>query len=288
MNNIKLEKEQPKKQEDIFLAVSKEIEDLKNYYKGEGFDLKYNELKDKFLKESPKERLALELLFSVKNYVAAREKLSSFGKKLLGYKDLKESKEEVINLSSWNQKATEFLAKHEYDKEFARAFWSSYETIFNLFSNDKNSRDGVKRGIVGQASVCHILSHAGLKPEISTPQEDVFEKIDLKISLGGRNIAIQIKQHQKLNEPLILSAKDIKYPGIVSKGTDRDLYFSSLDIEEMTNLQESCQEKSRREKKKIEAFYIVIPSGHCDPDTGKPSSEFLKKIKYLIQTSLKK
>lgn len=284
MNNIKLEGEQFEKQEDIFSTVSKEIKSLKNQYEGEDFDSKYNELRDRFLKENPKERLAFELLFGVKDYVFAQEKLRSFDKEFLGYKDLKSSKEEVVNLALWNQEATKFLAKHEHDKELVQAFWSNYKNIFNLFSKDEKSGDGVKRGIVGQASVYHILSHSGFRPEISTPQEDVFEKIDLKIPSRDKEIVIQIKQRQDLSQSLVVATKDIKYPSIVSKQVDKDTYFSSHDIEEMISLQENCEEKSRRENKKIEAFYIIIPSGKCDPDTGKPSPDFLRKIKPQIRS----
>lgn len=284
MDNIKLEKEQFEKQEDVFSIVSKEIKSLKNQCEEEDFDLKYNELRDRSLKENPKERLAFELLFGIKDYVFAQEKLRGFGKEFLGYKDLKSSKEEVINLASWNQEATKFLAKHEHDKELVQAFWSNYKAIFDLFSKDEKSRDGIIRGIVGQASVYHILSHAGFKPEISTPQEDVFEKIDLKISFGRKDILIQVKQHHDTGQPLVVGTKEIKYPSIALKEKNKDVHFSSYDIQEMTALQEICEEKSRRENKKIEAFYIIIPSGKCDSDTGKPSPDFLRKIKPQIRS----
>ncbi len=286
MEKIEKEIKQP---ENIISAAGQKIEELKNQNLNEkDFDLRFRELKDKLLSENPKERLGLELIFKVKDYISAQNKIKSFGKNFLGYKELKEAKEEVINLSSWNQEATRFLIKHKYDDESAGSFWNAYKKVFNLFSKDEKSRDGVIKGVVGQASVYHVLDHSGFRPQVSTPQEDVFEKIDLKISSGKKDILIQVKQHYDASQPLVVGTKEIKYPSVAVKEKDKDVHFSSYDIQEMIALQENCEEKSRRERKNIEAFYIVIPPGQCNQHTGRPSPEFLKKIKPLIKQSLNK
>jgi len=286
MEQIEKEIEQP---ENIIWAVGQKVEELKNQNLNEkDFDLKYQEIKDKFLKENPKERLGLELIFKIKDYVSAQDKIKSFGKNFLSYKELKEAKEEVIGLASWNQEATKFLIKHKYDDESAKLFWDTYKKVFNLFSEDEKSRDGVIKGIVGQASVYHVLDHSGFRPQVSTPQEDVFEKIDLKISSGKKDILIQVKQHHDASQPLVIGTKEIKYPSVSIKETNKNIHFSSYDIQEMTALQENCEEKSRRERKNIEAFYIVIPPKQCNKNTGRPSPKFLKEIKPLIRQSLNK
>lgn len=246
------------------------------------FDVKYNNLKQEFIKNYPEQAEIIEAIFDIKD-IAEIEKDLTTSKEQKKKIEREKLKDMMRDLTGWHFLVTHLLSQNQ-DKSFAISFWSELGEIHKLFS-DRPLR-GVRKGIIGQVGVYKTLEKFGLKPKITHPDEDAFEKMDLLISSPAVETAIQTKYTKRVKQPLVIK-DNIDYPSVLLDKLDSQTYISHYDIEQMMRLRESCRKKSIRIGKKVEALYFAIPEGSFDPDTGEPSEEFLKQIEPEIKKYFK-
>lgn len=245
------------------------------------FDKAYNELKQKFIKENPESAEIIEIMFGIKEVANIEQELRIAKSRKIRIEKEK-LKEMMRDLTQWNFLVTHFFSRTK-DKLFANSFWAELGAIYKLFS-DRPLR-GIRKGIIGQVGVYKTLEKLGLRPKIAHPNEDAFEKMDLLVSLPTTEVAIQTRYTRKIKQPLIIK-DDIDYPSVLLESLDKETYISHYDIEQMTRLSESCRKKSKQTGKKIQSFYLVIPEGSFDSNTGEPSEEFLRQIEPEIKKYL--
>lgn len=272
-----------KKEQGKFLGtIKKEIIELKEETSPYEFDKKYKELRERFIKENPEEAITIETLFGLKDLAEADTELNVLRQKKEKIEPEK-LKQLMRDLTEW-QFTTTFLIIHAgHDRKFADTFWSECSNLYKLFSGRKIR--GRKKGIVGQVGVYRLMEYLGLKPKLSHPDEDAFEKADLWVSYpkSGEVMSVQTKYTARTPKPILMSTDEISYPSILRYEEKKDIYISQKDMHEMLHLKEKCQSKAERSGKNVVALYLACPEGSFDGLTGEPTPEFLAKIEPEIK-----
>jgi hypothetical protein len=271
-------------EERIFGYIAKEIKKAKESSKDQvEFNQKYDQWKKEFEERYPEHKEVVDVVFGVGKYAQKVECLDK-EKKIKGDK-----KEFFLDLCSWMHQATQLLIEKGQDKNFASSFWKTYREIFDTFYKNDQTREGIIRGIVGQAGVFRTLERLGLKPSLASPKEDAFEKTDLwvKVPEKDESFAIQTKYSLSLKEPMIESTEEINYPTVKAETKDKTIYLSSQHMQEISRLKESVTKRAKLENKKVLGLFIAVPHSNFDPETGVPSEKFLEKTREKLLSYFK-
>lgn len=171
--------------------------------------------------------------------------------------------------TSWNYSATDLLIKNKGNEEYFRQFWGVAEKISGVSGNVRDF-EGIRRGLIGQAGVFHILEEVGVEPDLTTPTKDRFEKIDLEFKSPefGRG-AVQSKHRRKTQDLIFEEIKEVPYPSFKASTGER---YAASDIEGVSHVVAPKPEEGTR------SFYVVIPEylhgkTSLNPYTGEPTEE---------------
>jgi len=152
---------------------------------GEEFDARYDEAREDCLQKYPNRRQEIELLFDFAPFLQrAHERAlhKARTEKSPPKMSYEESWKEVIGLTEFQCRATNYITENAGEREHLERFWEGLERIAKAAnipgSPDDNIPDGrglfvrYRSGILGQAAAYHILERLGQKPSIATPEED--------------------------------------------------------------------------------------------------------------------
>jgi len=276
-------------QERKFLGKIKEqIVELKKSSSATDFREKYGQLRNRLIKESPDYSLTITALFEIGEMAQAEKRLFALnqeGRKRIRIEGRSEKIRRLVRSLTESQfTLTHLLIQLEKHPEFVQSFWSEAGEIYRLFS--EKSFKGCKKGIIGQAGVYHLMDYFGLKPKISHPDEDAFDKTDLWLSYPGSKeaLALQTKYTQRTDRPIFLSTDEIDYPGtfIRNYAKEKDIHISHKDIDEMMHLKQTFKHKPTI------GFYFACPDGSFDGLTGKPKEKFLREVQPEIEKHFKR
>lgn len=280
-------------QEKKFLGKMKEqIVNLEKYSSQPNFGEKYRQLRDQLIKENPDCSLMITALFEIGEMAQAEKRLSVLKEKRKEGTRIKGRGEKIRqlirSLTEGQFTLTYFLIQLEDQPEFAQSFWTEAGELYRLFSQE--SFKGYKKGIIGQTGVYHLMNHFGLKPKISHPDEDAFDKTDLWLSYPGSKeaLALQTKYTQRTDKPIFLSTEEISWPSILHYGKEKHIYISHKDIHEMMHLKQTCEAITSLKHKPTIGFYFACPDGSFDGLTGKPKEKFLREVQPEIEKHFKR
>jgi len=171
--------------------------------------------------------------------------------------------------TSWNYSATDLLIKNKGNEEYFRQFWGVAEKISGISGNEKDF-DGLRRGLIGQAGVFHILKEVGVEPDLTTPTQDRFDKIDLEFKSPefGRG-AVQSKHRKKTQDLIFEEIKEVPFPSFKASTGE---HYAASDVEDISRV------VSPRPKLNTRSFYVVIPEylhgeKSLNPYTGEPTEK---------------
>ncbi len=273
-----------KKTEGKFLGqLKKEIFILKEKYQNPSeFDKKYAELRENLIKERPEQVVTIEALFTLKDLVEAEAELNASRRKKERIKPEK-FKQLMRDLTEWQFTTTHLLIHAGHNRKFVQNFWSECGQLYKLFCGGEIR--GRRKGIIGQVGVYRLMEYLRLKPKLSHPDEDAFEKTDLWVSYpqSDEAISVQTKYTVRTKKPILMSTDEISYPSILHYEKKKNIYISHQDMREMMCLREKCQSKAKRDGKNVIGLYLVCPEGSFDSLTGEPTKEFLTQIKPEIK-----
>lgn len=239
----------------------------------------------------------VEALLNLNDFLDESEKINKLKEKYRRNNRTKEDREEFMRLvpevTAYQSLLADFIKNNANNKEFLESFWEVCAQI----AAAKNFSEGfgkLQAGVLGQVAIVHTMEKLGYQPHTAHPNEDAFEKTDLK--LGPEEDRIQIKCTP--NEMRVIGINDVvTLPGSKIEGSDGIKFittslahqFSDFKVG-MERLKEKLkrkeEEKLRKENKnvdpkeidekiKLKAYMIAIPHREFDPVTGIPSQRFI-------------
>lgn len=233
-------------------------------------------IKKGLLADNFAEAETVEALFGFLPAAKEAEKLESLDAKKDGWEKIKKS---LKNTTEYNFLLTDFIHRNHADKEFLKQFWALVEKVAN--ESDKQERFmRLKRGILSQVSAWRALEEAGLNPQLSHPSEDALESIDFWTERGE---AVQVKGAPEKNVTLI-PTDEAAFPGLmVREATGDRVHINSRLFAESQKFQAKLDKHDQGRNGKTRGFFLVMPYGAMDFDTGEPSQEVIKAFKNLTK-----
>lgn len=276
------------KRERLFREIeekSKKIDSQRKNLHPHDFTDFYKRTKTEFLREFPEFKKMIDVIFGVNSFIRSHEAINYHGESLVP----EQRKKELINLTSWQHKATEALIEFGWNKDLADNFWQKVESFYRTFSHHEEDFGGYKRGVTGQARAFLILNDLGYRPRLATPKEDAFEGTDFYISYPGRNkpLRTQIKLSSTEGHSMV-ELVDCGSPNIIVESQDgrRQTRFQTQAIEEMTHIRGKCGDLSQKEGKQIRSLLIILNESDFDPKTAMPRESFLERIRQELAQKL--
>lgn len=287
-NQPELESEKEKPKLDLLFErlneASLEIKKRRGQMHPYNFTDFYKNFKKTFNQDYPDCKKIVETTFGINGFVRSHENFNYHKEALVP----EQQKKELINLATWQYKATEVLIEMGWNHDQTKKFWQQIESFFKIFSNHPEDFEGYKRGITGQAKAFLILQELGYNPRLATPKEDVFEGTDFYISYPGRNenLRTQIKFCSLKGESTI-ELVDCGFPGVViEEKNERQTRFETQYMDKMFHVRQNCGKISQKEGKQIKSLLIYLNENDFDPITGRSTQSFLEKIKKELEKKL--
>lgn len=190
-------------------------------------------------------------------------------------------KEIFIELTQYQFLLTHFIKSNIENKNFLNNFWAVLERLAEN-SGFTEKFHTIKKGILTQVATYKIFEYLNKHPQLSHPEQDAFESIDLLTESGD---AIQIKstgvekpQFIEIKNQVAVGGVEIKTPQTnnLANISSRYHYQAQLAGEKMEDYLRRMNEKGHKE---VKAFMLVIPIGMVDGTTGKPSTELINFVK---------
>ncbi|MFA5051148.1 MAG: hypothetical protein WC499_03465 [Patescibacteria group bacterium] len=271
----------------LFNDIYNEIKNLKEQGSQQDSEKKYNDLREKFIKENPESALMIEALFGIRDMTKDEERLAKLPKdRRWTPEQQKIFRKSMRELTEWQFAITHFILKAGKNEKLAESFWSECDKLNSLFSDRPFQL--YQKGIIGQVGVYKMMEHFGLNPEMAHPDKDAFESTDLLVPSRGDNQKdnpnrVQTKYRSGTKKTILIPTKEISYPSIDYYEKERNINISYKDKKEMFRFKEKCDAKAQREHKEVVGFYLACPDHSFNFVTGEPSKEFLAQIEPEIK-----
>jgi len=181
----------------------------------------------------------------------------------------------------WQHVATRLLSEKIRDKRMAKSFWNELFSISRMLDYPHYATEGAKAGVLGQAGICLVFRKLEIPYKVANPTKDAKEKTDI---LVGQE-RVQVKRHEK-RETHIEHLVQIYYPSIVTETTKEETHWVNENLEKISTVQESCEDRSKNVGRKVRCLRIICPEGSLDLYTGQPTEKFLNLIKPEINKYL--
>jgi hypothetical protein len=215
----------------------------------------------------------VEVIFGLRDFLIRQQYINA--RRESGYSINKEIFKE---LTKYQFLLTHYIAQNSQDKEFLEKFWGVAE---NLAEKTKTLRElhAMRLGILGQVATYKILEKIGKNPQLSHPQEDAFESIDLWME---KNTAIQVKSGKYVEEPAVLESENMAFPLVsVSKGKCAQ-YYNEKYFNETQRFKAKISKYGETINRKIKGYLLVVPTHKIDFVTGEPAEEVVEFFKEKI------
>lgn len=172
---------------------------------------------------------------------------------------------------------THFLIENGEAKGLLAQFWKACEKIA-LETGVRTELQSIRKGMLTQTAVYHILQAVGKHPALSHPDEDAFEAIDL----WADGEAVQIKTGK--GKPQILVAENIAFPGVQSMHSTGVDHYSSSDFlaQKAIIFLAKVKDYGRRLGKDLKGYTLVVPYDDIDHISGKPQQGLIEAFKQQL------
>ena len=266
----------PQGEQKAFMLQQELLRALKS---GRGDQVK--ELKKQYQAEFPEQIEGVEVLFGIIDFL---EKQKAFDASKTRGERLPESERTNTfrDFTEYQFLFTHFIINAGQDREFLEDFWAVTETMAKDINCLKEMQK-LRRSMVSQTAVYHILRELGEKPNLSHPREDAFNAIDL---WANHKTAIQIKGWNE-EEPALFESDHLVFPGAETNQHGHKSMFASLEYMRDKNYQfiGKVKQYGRVIKQNLKGYMMVVPYSKIDFVTGEPAKElvtfFEKQMKQL-------
>jgi len=227
-----------------------------------------NQLRQEYKEKYPDQMEGVTILFELKPFMELERRVEE-----------KMARHEQVDSGDFKEMTqmqfllTHFALQNSKDREFMQLFWDVGGRIARSVGREKNW-ENLCRGILTQVATYKIFDSLDLKPKLSHPREDAFEKIDM----WSEDDAIQIKTSGQ-NQPMVVEAEAIGFPAVQTDSQDQINLFNSRYSGEARQFRAKIKEYQKRLHKKVKGYFIVIPESSYDPVTGEPNEFIIKYVR---------
>jgi hypothetical protein len=254
-----------------FVECNKFVESVKRKDKNA-----VSRIKNKFIKKHPEEIEAAEILFSFPEFFETQRKLDKMreeSKKRMLTKEEEDKKlQHFKNLTQYWFLVAHFIHENIDKKEMLSEFWESIERTSHETGYDSKN---LKRGTLTQVATMRVFEKLGLKSELSHPKEDAFNAIDLWVE-GN---AIQIKGTKTKKDVDIVEVDSTAFPGVQTEQNNNVLHFNSHFFYAAQKFKIKTEEYQKELHRPFHSYFVIIPYGFIDNETGEPKPELIEKIR---------
>jgi len=241
------------------------------------------ELKRRYQAEFPEQIEGVEVLFGIIDFLK-KQKAFDAGKSRGERMPEPERINTFRDFTEYQFLFTHFIINAADDRSFLEDFWSVAEAMAKDVDCLKEMQR-LRRALVSQASVYHILREVGEKPNLSHPREDAFNAIDL---WANHKTAIQIKGWNE-EEPALFESDHLVFPAVQTGQPSKQSLFTSLEYMRDKNYQfiGKVKQYGRVIKQNLTGYMMVVPYSKIDFVTGEPAQELVAFFKDKIKQEKK-
>ena len=175
---------------------------------------------------------------------------------------------------------TAFILENGGDAEMCAEFW---RVLANSAPNDRRYVEALKRGVVSQVASHKLLESVGHTPELSTPEEDAFDAIDLWGEGDEAREAVQVKASGDKFE--IVEVETITPPCLITRDGEELNAYNTPDFESIRRFAIKAERYAERKGQKVRAFFMIVPRSKFDADTGEPTADLVAEAQEYFGVS---
>lgn len=226
------------------------------------------EVKERYLKEYPDQLEAVEALFGIREVLRMQKSLDRKRERGEVHKDRKVFQD----LTEYQFLFTHFLASNSEDKQMLEQFWIVVERAAKEMDQlpDLNR---LRRGILSQVATVRLLEALGLQPQLSHPEQDAFDAIDLWAA-GGT--AVQVKGSAEAMQPAFIESDELAFPSIATRHRAEHRHFNSKLAHDSARFRAKLKQYAERTRQELRGYLLVIPNEKIDFVTGEPAPELIE------------
>ena len=238
-----------------------------------------SELKKRYQTEFPEQIEGVEVLFGITEFLK-KQKAFDMEKAKGVFAPGRERADTFRDFTEYQFLFTHFIINAAEDRKFMEDFWSVAEAMAKDIDCLKEMQR-LRRALVSQASVYHILRELGEQPNLSHPREDAFNAIDL---WADNKTAIQIKGWNE-EEPALFESDHLVFPAAQTGQGDKQNLFASLEYMRDKNYQfvGKVKQYGRLIGKNLKGYMLVVPYSKIDFVTGEPDKKLVEFFKDKIK-----
>lgn len=230
------------------------------------------ELRAAYIKEFPEQLEGMTVLFELPSYIDTQERIAFFHPR--SKNEHQQKKDALERLTQYHFLVSHFVEQNSDDKGFLEEFWRTMEQLGIATGNLRQVRV-MRGGVLSQVAAYKIFEQLGQHPQLSHPQQDAFDAIDM---WSGDNIAVQIKTGRERSEELLIDTDDIAFPGVQTTSGDVVQHINTDLMRDVAKFTTKSGTYGKRIGKKIRGYYAVIPKQSYDHVTGEPSQEVVARF----------
>src|SRR3989339_203082 len=233
------------------------------------------ELKRRYQAEFPEQIEGVEVLFGIIDFLKKQKAFDA--NKARGERMSEPERTNTFrDFTEYQFLFTHFIINAAGDRAFLEDFWSVAEAMAKDVDCLKEMQR-LRRALVSQASVYHILREVGETPNLSHPREDAFNAIDL---WANHTTAIQIKGWNE-EEPALFESDHLVFPSAQTGREGKQSLFTSLEYMRDKNYQfiGKVKQYGRVIKQNLTGYMMVVPYSKIDFVTGEPAQELVAFFK---------
>lgn len=187
----------------------------------------------------------------------------------------KEGRSLALDDARWQGDLAQFFWENletDWLKEYAQYYWGALEHAGEYFKIDGEKFSGqIKSGILGEVCFSYLAQKMGFEPTLPTPEQDVYDKIDVLVSGPGITFICQVKSEKDFTDPRAENLRDdwVSHFDRKSQPTEREALVLAAQILERKN-----------SSQKYIPIWVEMSSGNewvggVDPLTGKPEKWYI-------------
>ncbi len=184
-------------------------------------------------------------------------------------------------LTEYQYLLTHFALENADKPEVMQNLWS---VAGNMAARMDKSKDfqARKAGALTAAAAHHLFSTLGKQPELSHPDEDAFDAIDLWVE--DEHSAVQIMKSDA-EEVTISRTDDVLYPGIAVEGDQVSQHFSvNSPVDKALRFRTKLAHYAQEHSQPVEGYFLQIPYSQIDSQTGVPSPVLVEQMRAKLDT----
>lgn len=233
-------------------------------------------LKKRYQEEFPEQLEGVEALFGLAEFLKKQKSFDEARGRKEGRLPETERTNMFRDFTEYQFLFTHFIINAAEDRKFLEDFWAVGEAIAKGTGCLKEMQK-LRRSLVSQAAVYHILKEIGDKPNLSHPDEDAFNAVDL---WADHKTAIQIKGWNE-EDPALFESDHLVFPSAQTGNSGKQRMFSSLEYFRGKNYQfiGKIKKYGKVIKRDLSGYMMVVPYSKIDFVTGEPARELVDFFK---------